>query len=82
MAIFLGLHNLPEEANDGMVEANWSAYKAACAKKGLSAEHVHYNATFGKAYCVTIAESVDQVQEAHDEAGVPVDQIIEVKDLS
>ncbi len=82
MATFLGLHVMNGSVSDDMAQKTWDSYKAACIKAGLSPKHTHFSGEQGKAFCVTEADSADAVQKAHDDAGVPVNEIIEVKDLS
>ncbi len=82
MGTFLGIHDMGGAVADDMVTQNWEKYKAACVKAGLSPKHAHANAAQGKAFCVTEASSADLVQKAHDDAGVPVNEIIEVRELS
>ncbi len=82
MATFLGVHDMGSGISDDMVQQNWDKYKAACVKAGLGAKHAHASAERGKAFCITEADRADQVQKAHDDAGVPVNEIIEVKDLA
>ena len=82
MATFLGVHDMNGPVEDQAVSKNWEAYKASCVKLGLSAKHAHTSSQHGKAFCITEADSADAVQKAHDDAGVPVNEIIEVQDLS
>ncbi len=82
MAIFLGVHNMGNGVTEDMIAQSWEKYKAACVKAGLNAKHAHSTAVQGKAFCITEAESADAVQKAHDDAGVPVNEIFEVQDLN
>lgn len=82
MATFLGVHDMNGPMEDQAVTKNWEAYKASCLKMGLSPKHAHTSAQRGKAFCITEADSADLVQKAHDDAQVPVNEIIEVQDLS
>jgi len=81
MALFIGLHSMGEGMTDDMIRQSWESYKAACAKLGCRPKHTHVNAAQGKAFCVTEAASADMVQQAHDEAKVPVNEVIEVVDF-
>ena len=76
-----GIHDMGGSVPANDVSSNWEAYKSACGTLGCKPIRAHYNAEQGKAYCVTEADSADQVQKAHDEAKVPVNEILEVKDL-
>jgi hypothetical protein len=79
MATFLGIHDMGGGMPDDKAKGSWEAYKAACDKLGSSAMHVHYSAEKGRAFCLTEAATADDVQKAHDEAGVPVNEILEVQ---
>ncbi len=81
MALFMGLHNMGGSITDEKMKQNWEAYKEACASLGCSAKHAHANTQQGKAFCITEADSADLVQKAHDDAQVPVNEILEVQDL-
>lgn len=81
MALFIGIHNMGGPVSDEAVANNWESYKAACTSLGCSPKHAHSNAGQGKAFCLTEADTADLVQKAHDNANVPVNEIIEVKEL-
>ncbi len=81
MALFIGIHNMGNAMTDEMVKQTWESYKAACSKLGCSAKHAHASAEQGRAFCLTEADSADMVQKAHDEANVPVNEVLEVIDL-
>jgi len=81
MPMFLGVHDMGGSVEDEAVRASWEAYKTACQAAGCKPTHAHYNAQNGKAYCLTEADSADQVQKAHNDAQVPVNEVFEVKDL-
>ena len=66
---------------DDKAVQSWTAYKEGCAKVGCQPKHAHYSTEQGKGYCITEADSADMVQKAHDEANVPVDEVVENKDL-
>ncbi len=83
MAQFLGVHKTADigvttdkEAADG-----FHKYKDAAAEMGLNATHAHYSLEKGFAYCVTEADSVDQVKEAHANANVPLEDVVEIKTI-
>lgn len=79
MPQFLGIHDLGAPTDNATVEDGWSKYKKACSNHECRPLHVHYNVDAGRAFCVTEAESADQVQAAHDEAEVPLKEVLEVK---
>ncbi|HSX44494.1 MAG TPA: nickel-binding protein [Candidatus Saccharimonadales bacterium] len=82
MAIYLGIHNMGVAMAEDKMQGSWEAYKSACAKLGMSAKHCHMSPEQGKAFCLTEADSADLITMAHDEAGVPVDEVIEVIDFN
>lgn len=83
MALYIGVHNMgPSSITDDMAQKSWDAYKTACGRLGGNALHTHYNVEQGKAFCLTEAPSADIVQKGHDEASVPISEIIEVKELN
>jgi len=84
MAQFLGVHKI---SDTGTVTDQESAdafhkYQDAARKMGLNATHVHYSLEKGFAYCITEAQSADQVRKAHANANIPLDDVIEVKTVS
>jgi hypothetical protein len=81
MALFLGIHNMSGPTEDEAITGNWEKYKAACKDLGCSPVRAYSSGGAGKAFCVTEAESADMVQKAHDQANVPINEIIEVKEL-
>jgi len=81
MALFIGVHDNGAPMPDEEMQAGWKAYKAACANHGCEPIRAHVNAGKGKAFCLTEASSSDEVQAAHDEAKVPLVDVIEVKIL-
>ena len=83
MAQFLGVHKTgdmgamtDEDATNG-----FHKYKEAAAKMGLNATHAHYSLEKGFAYCLTEAQSADQVRQAHANAEIPLEDVIEVKTI-
>ena len=84
MAQFLGVHKTAnigagtdQEAVDG-----FNKYKDAASKMGINAIHAHYSLEKGFAYCITEAQNADQVREAHANAKIPLEDVIEIKTLS
>lgn len=79
MSLFLGIHEMGSATTDDEVQNSWSSYKAACGKHGCKPLRAHYNAQQGRAFCVTDAPSADEVKAAHEEAQVPLKEVVEVK---
>ena len=81
MGTFLGIHDKGASVTDDEAVASWTAYKTAATAMGCTPKHSHYSAEKGKGFCVTEANSAEEVQKAHDNAKVPVNEIYEIKDL-
>lgn len=79
MATFMGFHDMGGSSDEDSIKSSWEKYKESCSKMGLKAQHAHYSADKGRAYCVTEASSADEVQKAHDDAGVPINEILEIQ---
>jgi hypothetical protein len=79
MALFMGVHNMGSPMPAENLKASWEAYKAACTIHNCKPVRSHMNASKGKAFCLTEAASEADVQAAHAEAKVPVNEIIEVE---
>lgn len=82
MAIFLGVHKLPEEFGDSDAVNGFEKYKESAKTKGLNPIGAVYSLEKGFAYCQTEAQSADQVREAHQDVAIPLEEVIEVKPLS
>jgi hypothetical protein len=79
MATYLGIHDMGGAVSEDQLGSSWEEYKKTCEELGVKAQHVHFSAESGRAFCLTEAESAGQVQKAHDKAGVPLKEILEVK---
>jgi hypothetical protein len=79
MALFIGVHDMGSPTTDQELMASWQTYKTACANHNCKPVRAHLNAAKGKGFCLTEANSEAEVQAAHDEAKVPVNEIIEVE---
>jgi hypothetical protein len=81
MALFLGIHKIPAGTKQQDIIDSFNKYKTAAEEKGISAVSAVYSLEKGFAYCQTEAESAEQVKDAHVAAGVPLEDVIEVKSL-
>ena len=83
MAQFLGVHKTSDigAMTDEDAANGFHKYKEAAAKMGLNATHAHYSLEKGFAYCLTEAQSADQVRQAHANAEIPLEDVIEVKTI-
>ncbi len=82
MSIYLGVHKFPKETKDEDIKENWEKYKKSAEKMGLKTINAVLNADMGLAYCFTEAGSTDQVKKAHSNANVPIEDVIEVSNLT
>lgn len=82
MAIFLGIHKLPAEMTEGQIREGWENYKKNATEKGLRPLGAVVSVEKGFAYCQTEAESADQVRDAHQAVKNPLEDIVEVEQLS
>lgn len=81
MAIFLGIHKIPEGMTEDQVKEGWEKYKESATSKGIQAISAVVSLDKGFAYCQTIANSADQVREAHEVAEIPIEDVVEVEKL-
>ena len=82
MAIFLGVHKIPAGMEESLVAEGFGKYEEKAMTKGLRPIGAVYSMEKGFAYCQTEAESAEQVREAHQEAAIPLEDVMEVKTLS
>lgn len=78
MPLFLGKHKFPADAD---IEAGWAKYKQSATEMGLKPLKALISKEAGQAYCQTEADTKEQVEEAHNKAEVPFEEIIEVESL-
>ncbi len=78
MPRFIGKHTFTPGATEEQVKENWEKYKTAAEAKGLKTIHALYSREKGFAYCETEAASTQEVEQAHKDAGVPVDEVIQM----
>jgi hypothetical protein len=81
MTLFLGVHKVPAGMREEEIVQGFEKYKKSAEEKGISALSAVYNIEKGFAYCQTEAGSAQQVKDAHAAAGVPLEDVIEVKTL-
>jgi len=82
MAIFLGVHKLGPGMDDTEIAEGFGKYKEKAVAKGLRPIGAVYSIEKGFAYCQTEAESAEVVRQAHQEAEIPLEDVIEVKPLT
>ena len=81
MAVFLGVHKLPEGMQEADMVKGWEDYKTNATAAGLRPLSAVVSLEKGFAYCQTEAESADQVRQAHSGASIPLEDVVEVKRL-
>ena len=82
MSIYLGVHKFPKGTKNTDIQKSWEMYKKSADKMGLRTINAVVNGEMGLAYCFTEAESADQVHKAHSDANVPIENVIEVSNLT
>ncbi|MBI2599904.1 DUF4242 domain-containing protein [Candidatus Daviesbacteria bacterium] len=81
MALFLGVHKLSQEMSAEDVEAGFEKYKQSAREAGLTPISAVYSMEKEFAYCQTIANSAQQVREAHEKVEIPLEDVVEVQKL-
>ncbi|MFO0554092.1 MAG: DUF4242 domain-containing protein [Polyangiaceae bacterium] len=56
----------------------FSKFEKECREEGVVVLRAHVGFEDGRAYCFTMAPSVDNVRRAHERAGLPFDTVTEV----
>jgi uncharacterized protein DUF4242 len=56
----------------------FAKYERAAREEGVVVLRVHVGIEDGRAYCLSMASSMDQVKRAHEKAGLPFESITEV----
>lgn len=82
MALYLGVHKIPQGMEDNQVREGFLGYRKNAMNQGLNAKMAVYSLARGFAYCLTEASSPDQIQAAHKKAAVPLEDVIEVKEIT
>lgn len=81
MALFLGVHKIPADLAEKDIAAGYESYKKSAKDSGIHALSAVYSMEKGFAYCQTEAKTADEVRQAHANAQIPLEDVIEVKIL-
>ncbi len=81
MAEFLGVHKLETGMTEADVNGGFNNYKESAEKMGLKPLHAHISMEKGFAYCLTEAPSAEEVRKAHENAAIPLEDVVEVKTI-
>lgn len=79
MAVFIGVHKFEAGIGDETILGKWGKYKESCTKLNLKPVKLYLNGDEGRVFCVTEAASAQEVVQAHEEAGLTVDEVIEAR---
>lgn len=84
MKFFLDTHDqkhntFPVGLTPQQFEGFYAQYEAACYAENVIVLRVHIGYEAGRAFCLTMAESIDAVRRAHERVGLPFDSITEVQ---
>lgn len=87
MKLFLDTHDVknqtfPDTISTEEFAAFYSKYKEICAEESVVPLQIYTGMEVGKAFCLTLAESSDAVERAHNRLGLPYDSITEVKSVA
>ncbi len=80
MAIFIGVHSLPG-VNHQDVPDGWKRYKVAALNRGIKAITAYYSDIHKKGYCLTEANSENDVERAHRDINMAPEEILAVNKL-
>ena len=78
MAVFMGIHKIPADMTADQVKEGYGKYKTAATAKGLTPRHANFSMEKGFAYCETEAASAQEVRDAHADAEIPLEDVVEV----
>ena len=81
MAIFMGVHKVPDGMTEEEAQAGYTKYKESAMKSGLKPLGAVVSIEKGFAYCQTEAGSANEVREAHSVAQIPLEDVVEIKIL-
>ncbi|WP_265552902.1 DUF4242 domain-containing protein [Trichlorobacter lovleyi] len=84
MRYFMDTHDrargtFPEKLSREDLEAFYRKYEKACYDEGVIPVTLHVGYGEGRAFCLTLAPDAAAVKRAHARAGLPFDEITEVK---
>jgi Protein of unknown function (DUF4242) len=87
MKFFLDTHDqasgtFPLEISKEQFAEFFAKYERACRHEGVVVLRAHVGCEGGRAYCLNMAESAEQVKRSHDAVGLPFDTITEVATLT
>lgn len=87
MKLFVDTHNrdqdtFPADINPEQFAQFYLGYQKACAEEGVVPLQIFAGIEAGRAFCLTLAESSEAVERAHQRAGLPFDSISEVQSVS
>ena len=84
LRFFLDTHDrrsgsFPAQLTPAAFEAFYATYEAACFAEGVVPIRTHVGYADGRAFCLNMAPDADAVRRAHERAGLPFDEIVEVQ---
>ncbi|MCP4598259.1 nickel-binding protein [Neptuniibacter sp.] len=87
MKLYLDTHNVenntfPEDISLDEFSGFYEQYKDACNEEGVVPLNIFTGVEAGRAFCLTLAESSDAVERAHNRVSLPFDSITEVKSVT
>ena len=82
MELFLGIHKLPDGFSDADAVKGFEEYKGSAKAKGLRPISAVYSLEKGFAHCLTEAPSAQEVKDAHSSVNIPLEDVVEIKQIN
>ncbi len=87
MKLFIDTHNrdlgtFQADITPAKLSQFYEGYQQACAEEGVIPLKIYTGLEAGRAFCLTLAQTSDAVERAHERAGLPYDSISEVTSVS
>lgn len=82
MTLFLGIHKVPQEAQESEIIEGYNQYKQSAQSMGLKPLGAVYSMEKGFAYCQTEANSAEEVRKAHENVQIPLEDAVEIQTLN
>lgn len=81
MKLFIGFHKTDGPIDEKRIPKGWANYKRSAKELGLKTHRVYFNAQLGIGYCITEAQTKEEVVKAHSDIGMDLQELTEVKEL-
>jgi hypothetical protein len=87
MKLFIDTHDkakstFPEQISGSELSDFYAKYQAICKEEGVVIVRTFLGLTDGRAFCMNMAKSAQDIKRVHDRVGLPFDSITEVTGIS